>query len=99
MASQQLTEQDDVVIEIQDYTAGPLHAMAESDVVNDYMDMTEIMPNLWLGDLRNATNSAILRSKGIQSILTVMNGKIKVGQVRNVRVVTSQATYSETAKE
>ena len=73
--------------------------MAESDVVNDYGDMTEIIPNLWLGDLRNATNSQILRSRKIQSILTVMNGNIKLGKVRASRSSACQTAHCDPAKE
>lgn len=44
--------------------------------------MNEIIPNLWLGDLHNATDANLLKSNNIHSILSVMRGKLSVAEVR-----------------
>ena len=44
--------------------------------------MNEIIPNLWLGDLHNAKDTELLRSKNIHSILSVMRGNFTISQVR-----------------
>ena len=49
--------------------------------VVEYYEMNEVIPNLWLGDLRSAQNTAKLREKNIHSVLTAMRGKVVVEEV------------------
>jgi dual specificity phosphatase 12 len=44
-------------------------------------NMNEVIPNLWLGDLKSAQNTGKLREKNIHSILTAMRGKVVVAEV------------------
>ena len=52
-------------------------AKMESDLT-----MNEIVPNLWLGDLISALDVETLRDKGVQSVLSVMRGRVTVHEVR-----------------
>lgn len=54
-----------------------LYATMESDLT-----MNEIVPNLWLGDLISALDVETLRAKGVQSVLSVMRGRVTVHEVR-----------------
>ncbi len=45
--------------------------------------MNEVIPNLWLGDLRTALKVDLLRSRNIHSVLSVMRGKVTVSEVRS----------------
>ncbi|KAF8174097.1 hypothetical protein BJ912DRAFT_66559 [Pholiota molesta] len=40
--------------------------------------MDEVIPGLWIGDLRSALNAANLKAHGIYSILSAMRGKITI---------------------
>lgn len=44
--------------------------------------MDEIIPNLWIGDLRAATDEHLLREHNIHSVLSAMRGRVKVHEVR-----------------
>lgn len=44
--------------------------------------MDEIIPGLWIGDLRSALNAGGLKAHGIYSILSAMRGKITIHEVR-----------------
>lgn len=44
--------------------------------------MDEIIPNLWIGDLRAATDEQLLREHNIHSVLSAMRGRVKVHEVR-----------------
>jgi dual specificity phosphatase 12 len=46
------------------------------------LTMNEIVPNLWLGDLISALDADTLRAKGVQSVLSVMRGRVTVHEVR-----------------
>ncbi|KAI0697029.1 protein-tyrosine phosphatase-like protein [Cytidiella melzeri] len=45
--------------------------------------MSEVVPNLWLGDLRNALDTDNLRERNIHSVLSAMRGSVKVAQTFN----------------
>lgn len=49
--------------------------------MDDSWDMNEVIPNLWLGDLRSAQNTEKLRQNNIHSILSAMRGKVVVAEV------------------
>ena len=46
------------------------------------MTMDQIIPNLFLGDLSCATNTAYLRKHNVHSVLTAMSGNVSVHKVR-----------------
>ncbi len=46
--------------------------------------MNEVIPGLWIGDLRSALNVENLKTHGIYSILTAMRGRISIHQVRPI---------------
>lgn len=48
----------------------------------DTTNMNEIIPGLWLGDLRSALDTQDLREKNIHSVLSAMRGTVTVSQVR-----------------
>ena len=43
--------------------------------------MNEVIPNLWVGDLRSAQDTEKLREKNIHSVVTAMRGKVVVAEV------------------
>ncbi|KAH8829287.1 hypothetical protein DL96DRAFT_1527004 [Flagelloscypha sp. PMI_526] len=42
------------------------------------MSMDEVIPRLWVGDLRSALDVALLRSNGVFSVLSAMRGKVRI---------------------
>ena len=44
--------------------------------------LSEIIPNLWLGDLHTAKNSELLKQNNIRSVVTVMRGHFSIAEVR-----------------
>jgi dual specificity phosphatase 12 len=44
--------------------------------------MQQVVPFLWIGDINAAHNDAALRTKGIRSVLTAMQGELAVHPVR-----------------
>ena len=49
--------------------------------MDDSWNMNEVVPNLWLGDLRSAQDTATLRRHNVHSILSAMRGKVVVEEV------------------
>ncbi len=48
--------------------------------------MDEIIPGLWIGDLRSALNTEQLQQNKIFSILSAMRGRITIHEVRYCRI-------------
>jgi hypothetical protein len=44
-------------------------------------EISEIVPNLWLGDIRNAVDTNLLRQRNIRSVLSAMRGTVKIEEV------------------
>ena len=54
--------------------------------MDHYWSMNEVVPNLWLGDLRSAQDTGRLRRNNIRSILSAMRGKVIVEEVCSVKL-------------
>ncbi|THG95886.1 hypothetical protein EW026_g5841 [Hermanssonia centrifuga] len=57
--------------------------------------MNEVIPNLWLGDLRTALKVDLLRSRNIHSVLSVMRGKVTVSETFNRQQIQLDDTEDE----
>lgn len=55
-------------------------------------EMAEVVPNLWLGDIRDALDAQTLRQKNIHSVLSAMRGTVKIEQVCPCLVLANRPT-------
>ena len=49
---------------------------------NEYHHLDQVIPRLWVGDLHSAKDADNLKANDIQSILTVMRGRLSIPEVR-----------------
>ena len=49
---------------------------------NEYHHLDQVIPRLWVGDLHSAKDADTLKASDIQSILTVMRGRLSIPEVR-----------------
>lgn len=54
--------------------------------------MDEIIPGLWIGDISSAMNAEHLKQSKVQSVVSVMRGKLSVPEVRELSFITSSAS-------
>lgn len=58
--------------------------VSDDGAVNNYSAMNEVIPGLWLGDLRSAQNTDLLKEANVHSVLTAMRGTVRISEVRVV---------------
>ena len=54
----------------------------EVEGLEAFAPMHEIIPNLWLGDLKSAMDTVTLKEKNIRSIVSVLPRKLPIDEVR-----------------
>ena len=62
---------------------------------DDANAMDEIIPGLWIGNLRAATDEQLLRDNNIHSVLSAMRGRVRVHEVCLYLYLTLVIVYNQ----